>query len=677
MIVLWGAALAADVINQVSPIALPMSAAAFWSAVTVIAVVLLLTGVAAARLKAENFAVAEQSVLVVAGVLIFFQCSVTGGSESPYVGWYLLTSFYAAYLLPLRRAVLNLALFSGLAALTLLQAETDISSTVLLRLGVLVATIWVVGSALMRHRRRENDLARAVKFLALADPLTSLANMRSFEDHLAQLLRTDNQRFAIAVVDMNGLKGANAVFGHETGDDMLVRTAQMMLAACGERDQVSRFGGDEFAVVLEDGGADELRLWRERFEDEILRQNQAVRGRRPPVSVAIGGALYPDDALSPDDLLDLADRRMYEEKRTIALPSYELGELTAGVETHRLQGARFADAPQYATDLHDWMIHAQVNWLVFAALTFAMATVSTPVVHTAVAVGCGALALIGAAVANLQLRRPQSRSMISALDVLAILLPLPLIWSTGGAASPLLLTTVIPVAFYAQHFAARVSLPRIAILVAMTVAGFLSGPDPGKVEVTYLVSALAATFAITFVMRYSFLQQEAALATIRRSAASDRLTGLPNAVALRRDVFDPERPVGPLSLAVFDLDDFRRSNSVAGHRGGDLVLIDIAERISLANPQHRVYRIGGDEFAVLVEGGSEATARELAEATVRTIAHEHDFGDVRVEITASFGIAHADDETARMAIIDTAEQDLQINKPPRRGPASPPGRILL
>ena len=102
-----------------------------------------------------------------------------------------------------------------------------------LQLIVLIVVVWLLGVALLRQRTSEEALERAVSFMALADPLTSTANTRSLEQYLNELTRRDGQRLAIVVVDLNGLKGANAVFGYDTGDGMVVRTARLMLRASG------------------------------------------------------------------------------------------------------------------------------------------------------------------------------------------------------------------------------------------------------------------------------------------------------------------------------------------------------------------------------------------------------------------------------------------------------------
>jgi diguanylate cyclase (GGDEF)-like protein len=141
--------------------------------------------------------------------------------------------------------------------------------------------------------------------LALADPLTGLGNRRAFDQDLtAELARAARHAgyVTLAIIDVDGLKEVNDRHGHPAGDELLRRTAGALRLAARGGDLAYRIGGDEFALILRDAPdiAGHALLAR-------LRANGA-----PPVSV--GTASSPPEP--PDDLVALADARLYETRRT-------------------------------------------------------------------------------------------------------------------------------------------------------------------------------------------------------------------------------------------------------------------------------------------------------------------------------------------------------------------------
>jgi diguanylate cyclase (GGDEF)-like protein/PAS domain S-box-containing protein len=130
---------------------------------------------------------------------------------------------------------------------------------------------------------------------------------------------------------------------------------------------------------------------------------------------------------------------------------------------------------------------------------------------------------------------------------------------------------------------------------------------------------------------------------LRRSARRDQLTGLPNRVSFEdrlRAVLAEEDP--RVAVLLLDLDDFETVNDSLGHVGGDQVLITVAARLHNAAGNHLIARLGSDEFAVLVEGVSEAEhaerfARELAAA----VSLPTRIGDAEVPVTVTSGLAMA------------------------------------
>lgn len=159
----------------------------------------------------------------------------------------------------------------------------------------------------------------AVEQMAFIDPLTRLPNRRLMRDRLLQALayaaRSDSL-VAVCVMDLDGFKAVNDAYGHEAGDAVLVEVALRLQQVVRANDTVARLGGDEFVLVL--AGLNAV----EEADDVIGRALQTLRapfmlrgGAVARVSGSIGLALYPSDALLPDELLRLADAAMYAAKR--------------------------------------------------------------------------------------------------------------------------------------------------------------------------------------------------------------------------------------------------------------------------------------------------------------------------------------------------------------------------
>ncbi|HET8742713.1 MAG TPA: EAL domain-containing protein [Gaiella sp.] len=159
---------------------------------------------------------------------------------------------------------------------------------------------------------------RTAERAALRDPLTGLPNRTLLDDRIEQALaraRRTGEPFALMVVDLDGFKSVNDVWGHEAGNAVLRSIARRLQAVVRETDTVARVGGDEFVIVSlgtqEDAEAAAL-VSRMR---QSLRRPYRVRGTPVELDASVGWALFPQDALSPGELLARADGEMYATKR--------------------------------------------------------------------------------------------------------------------------------------------------------------------------------------------------------------------------------------------------------------------------------------------------------------------------------------------------------------------------
>ena len=153
--------------------------------------------------------------------------------------------------------------------------------------------------------------------MARHDPLTQLPNRRYFEEHLEQATaraRRSGKPLTLVFLDLDGFKRVNDTLGHATGDQLLIEVARRLKACVRTTDHVSRLGGDEFTVILEESGTPEDRLAQcERLLTSLSRPHM-LGGQAVTATPSLGVAVYvPGEPLS--DLRGRADAAMYAAKR--------------------------------------------------------------------------------------------------------------------------------------------------------------------------------------------------------------------------------------------------------------------------------------------------------------------------------------------------------------------------
>ena len=156
--------------------------------------------------------------------------------------------------------------------------------------------------------------------LAYSDPLTGLANRTGFGpalEHAVRRARRNSTQLAALYLDLDGFKQVNDTYGHETGDRLLIEVAARLRHTLRASDQVARFGGDEFVVVLEDmPGPPAVELVAGKLIAEIARPYGILPdGGACRVTASVGVSLFPADADSPRELLQHADAAMYRAKQ--------------------------------------------------------------------------------------------------------------------------------------------------------------------------------------------------------------------------------------------------------------------------------------------------------------------------------------------------------------------------
>jgi diguanylate cyclase (GGDEF)-like protein len=163
-------------------------------------------------------------------------------------------------------------------------------------------------------------LLKRAEALSVTDDLTHLYNSR----YLNLVLRRETKRasrsgrpLSLLFIDMDGFKTVNDTHGHMCGSRALVEAAAVIRGSARETDAVARFGGDEFALVLPDTGVDGAMAVGERIRERLAAHTfLADDGLDIHLTASVGVATLPDVAASADELIQAADRAMYQVKQS-------------------------------------------------------------------------------------------------------------------------------------------------------------------------------------------------------------------------------------------------------------------------------------------------------------------------------------------------------------------------
>ena len=153
--------------------------------------------------------------------------------------------------------------------------------------------------------------------LSITDGLTGLWNRRLFDLRINEELQRAvrfQEPFGLLLVDLDHFKSVNDQFGHQAGDAVLVELARRLTDATREVDVVTRFGGEEFALILPKTPVQGTMRLAGKVREVVAKEPFAAGDASIAVTVSVGAAAYPDHGLSGPDLLAAADGALYRAK---------------------------------------------------------------------------------------------------------------------------------------------------------------------------------------------------------------------------------------------------------------------------------------------------------------------------------------------------------------------------
>jgi len=535
----------------------------------------------------------------------------------------------------------------------------------------LVATVFMIG--LVREVDRQHREA------VLTDVLTGLGNRAAIDVYKRELLDAPTsigRPIAMVVFDLDHFKALNDELGHAVGDEALRATAAALSESLPPKAGVFRYGGEEFVVLLPLMDQAAAVAAAERLRQAVERVS--VHGR----ALTVSGGVVLDRVSTELDLTAMfqrADAALYDAKNQgrnrvlVGLP--QVTGLNRQHTTVRArpeageQGARRSlkfvrtrlerdhlrvmwDAlrgPRIARKLNLAMLAAAVAgtyWLGWgpALLALLAAIVLDPAVRTNKALSVGV----------------RGREMGLFWESVFCMVILSLAIATAKVEALYLLPLMIVPAFpsIVGYRALGAVITAVIASVLVVVTGCVTAWS------TVVENPLIVSLPIGFIGTVAAVGMALVRSTMENAAAAsiDPLTGALNRGALEARVAELARidasAYEPVTLIVADLDHFKQINDTYGHDAGDEVLVDVARRMQKELRLVDVlYRVGGEEFVVLLPRTGRPEAERIAER-LREAISEHPCGGRPLTVSLGISSSELDDEFDYAPAFDRADAAL-------------------
>lgn len=472
---------------------------------------------------------------------------------------------------------------------------------------------WVDGS--VAHLQHSLDVTHALYLDegASRDDLTGLLIRQAGKAALGRSLNrltAEGRPLVVALLDVNHLKGINDRFGHLEGDRVLRLIAQALREEVREPDFIFRLSGDEFVAVFHSSGRYAVDELLERLSRTVARRADAV-GVPCPVSFCFGCfEVAPDHALTISEVLSKADEIMYEQKKR-----YHIREaarrLKEGVRLPVPPGALDYDALRLyraltkSTDAYVFVSNVKTGIFRYSPSMVEEFGLPGEIVENA------------AAVWGSKVHPDDQAAFLEANQIIA----------DGRSDS---------------HCVEYRAKNRKGEWVWVRCRGYLERDERGE-------PALFAGF----------------ITNLGQKNKIDHVTGLFNKIKCAEDVeaLLRSRPGHPLQFMVLGLDGFKHINELHNKSFGDEVLRVMAQRIQGLLPAYgSVYRLDGDEFALVVSGLPQEAA-EIYRSIAESFRYQQEYDGKKFFCTVSAGsVSYPADASAYAEMVQYASYSLKQAK---------------
>ena len=204
-----------------------------------------------------------------------------------------------------------------------------------LLIGSLTLAAWAVRKIVANqvvYTRELEARTKKMRELATIDGLTRVYNHRYFEHRLEkewERFERFHHALACVMIDIDNFKKLNDTFGHRGGDKVLRGVADLLRENLREIDIISRYGGEEFTILFfeKPNQPAGLKKMMEKIRKKIERKQFQIGSKKVKITASFGGALVPNPKIkSPDKLVHLADKAMYQAKKLGKNTSVVFGE---------------------------------------------------------------------------------------------------------------------------------------------------------------------------------------------------------------------------------------------------------------------------------------------------------------------------------------------------------------
>jgi diguanylate cyclase (GGDEF)-like protein len=272
--------------------------------------------------KKLHSSILTSAVVLYSLYLLMFYLVYSGGVENTGPLWIFIVSPVSLFIHGLKRGLLEIAIFIAIISAIMfvpsdIMAHAEYATEFKLRLIYSFLTVTFL-SALYEHSREQSyrqtlKLSKEYQQLAHYDPLTELSNRRDALRLLKQeQARIDRNKEPLSIIlcDVDYFKKVNDVYGHNAGDAVLKKLAQLFSDNIREQDHIARWGGEEFLFILPQTVAKNANIMAEKIQHNLQNYNIDYEGEKIKVTVSMGIQEF-SDGQSIDEVINTADKYLY------------------------------------------------------------------------------------------------------------------------------------------------------------------------------------------------------------------------------------------------------------------------------------------------------------------------------------------------------------------------------
>ena len=166
---------------------------------------------------------------------------------------------------------------------------------------------------------KNKQFVKKLQDMATRDPMTGLQNFRQLHTYLDNLIIHSNRYghfFSLFMIDIDHFKNVNDTYGHLFGDHVLKELSKIMSECVRLSDQVFRYGGEEFIIILPETDFDGSFNTLNRIMESVRKYTFISENIKTEITISIGCSIFPNHSKDKTELIDIADKALYDAKET-------------------------------------------------------------------------------------------------------------------------------------------------------------------------------------------------------------------------------------------------------------------------------------------------------------------------------------------------------------------------